>query len=225
MQILKKVIIYSLFFIVLVGCNKPIQEKKSQLEEYIERCLPAYNPAADEELILSTIAYMDNIIIKEGNKNIKTIYYNKAILLYMIKRYNEALDALFQTDDEEYDVHKSTLLIRLGRSNEAIPIFQKALDRYKINIGELVRYEGKNDVSDRTKNAIEGLMMYYILIDKPYESILHEFTSENILTKNEAEILFHKILAQGGGDIMVVKEMILNGLWPERDIAISTTKN
>jgi len=213
-KVIKNIAIFSLLVVLFEGCNKTTHEN-ILLKEYTEYCLPAFNSLADDDLILKTIAYMDNIIAKEGNNNITTIYYNKAALLYKLKRYDEALDTIFQTNDKEYDVYKATLLIRLGRIDEAIPIFQSALDRYKEKINELVAIEGKANASDRTKNAIQGLMMYYILLDLPKESILSEFTSENILTQYEAEVFFQKLLLLGG-DIQGIKEMTLKGLWPER---------
>jgi hypothetical protein len=85
-----------MFFIVLLnllGCNnKSVPIKESQTMDYFERILPAFSPLAEEDVMLSTLAYIDDIITKEGNKDIKSIYYNKAQLLYKMKRHDEALN-------------------------------------------------------------------------------------------------------------------------------------
>jgi tetratricopeptide (TPR) repeat protein len=195
------------------------QEQEALANDYLERFIEAVLPHTDEDTILSTIAYMDEIIAKEGNKSFIDIYYDKARLLYRLKRYNEAYDALFQTEDEFYDIYKATFLCRLGRDSEATPYLQKLINT---NITGLKEYD---TLPARKKNHeekifyIQGLILLYILADRSYESILYELTSENIIARQEAEVLLNEILFLDNpqGDMQKAKELTLISMWSEME--------
>jgi tetratricopeptide (TPR) repeat protein len=217
-----------LFFVIAIfsDCIGRKEEKETLINEYIKRYSEADSPFAAEDIIISTIAYTDEIISKKGNKYIKSIYYDKARLLFKLKRYNEALDALFKTDnDESYDIYIATLFIKLSRSDEADPYVQRLIGRQKKAIIEFMAQANREKDSEKIKQkhikgllAIQGLMVLYICTDRTYESILHEFTSENIITYDEADTLLQEILSQTNtqqGDMQKTKEILLNNMWSE----------
>jgi hypothetical protein len=217
-QAILKAVILCFVLAVFSGCNDKKQEQEALIKEYLERFIEASSFLADEDTIVSFIAYLDGIIAKEGNKNIIGLYYDKARFLYMLKRYNEAYDALFQTEDEFYDIYKATLLCRLGRDSEAAPYLQKLIN---INNEGLMEYEAlpANEKNPGEKNFyIQGLMSFYILADRSYESILYELTSRNIIARQEAEVLLDELLLPDipQGDIQKAKESILISMWSDR---------
>jgi tetratricopeptide (TPR) repeat protein len=225
MKIFFKILFFFFIIAVFSACNGK-KEKETLINEYIKRYSEADSPFAAEDIIISTIAYMDETISKKGNKYIKNIYYDKARLLFKLKRYNEALDALFKTDnDESYDIYKATLFIKLGRSDEADPYVQRLIDRNKKAAIEFMAQADREKDSEKIKQkhkkgllAIQGLMVLYICTDRTYESILHEFTSENIITYDEADTLLQEILSQTNtqqGDMQKTKEILLNDMWSE----------
>ena len=214
-QVVIKTAIFCFVFVVFVGCNETKQEKEKFFKEYTEHYTEANSPFANEDIIVSTIAYIDGIIAKEGNKNIVNIYYDKAGLLYKLKRYNEALDVLFQTDDEFYDVYKATLFICLGRNSEAASYLQNLIDRNKRGLIELAKLPDRKNIIGEKNIYIQGLITLYILADRSYESILYELTSETITTQQEAEILLQEMFLDDiQDDIQKAKRILLISMWP-----------
>ena len=215
MQVFFKISFFFFTIAVLTGCNAT--KKEDFYNEYEKRYGEAYSLFADEDIILSTIAYMDRIIAKEGNKNIIGIYYDKARLLFKLKRYNEALEELFKTDDEFYDVYKATLFIRFGSYSEAVPYLQRAIERNKRGLLELIAQPDNEKNFDEINIYIQGLIGLYICADIKYESILNELISGKIVTYNEAEILFQELLFPDNAqdDMQEIKEIILVSMWPE----------
>ena len=64
-----------------------------QQSEYIQRISKALF-SNDVVFISSTIDYIDAIIRLDGHTAILSIYYDKARLLYRLKRFDEALEML-----------------------------------------------------------------------------------------------------------------------------------
>jgi tetratricopeptide (TPR) repeat protein len=188
-------------FVLIMGCNKVGPSEEVRLKEYSERFTEASSPFAEEDVILSTIEYIDNIITQEGNKNIQSIYYNKAGLLYKLKRYDEALAALYQTNDEVYDTYKGALLIRFGRNDEAIPLLYNAIQKNKKELsGALMPDNKKNPI-------IQGLIALYLLSDIPLELLFVDLINDKIVTRTEADTFLH--------ENVITKEILLNNIWPE----------
>jgi tetratricopeptide (TPR) repeat protein len=214
-KIVCKMVVFILVMIVFVGCNKTKEKREMFIMEYYERFSQAYLPFADEKIIITTIAYMDDIISKEGNKNIFLIYYDKAGLFFKLEQYDKALDALFQSNDEIYDIYKATLLIRLGRNDDATPFLQRVIDKNNTEIIMAMK-KNKGNIFKEVKYAIQLSMMMYILADKSYEFIINEFTSMGIISQQEIEELLLELLVFGDtyDDIQKVKELFLKSEWP-----------
>jgi tetratricopeptide (TPR) repeat protein len=192
-------------FLLLIGCSKKhnntIKEQPSTfLDEYLLRIHTALI-TTDEETVLSTIKYIDDIILSK-NTEIASIYYNKAQLLYKIKRYNDALDALYQTDAENYNFYKATLFIRLGYTNDAESILNDLIDgNKKLLYQPSIIREGQ-----KTYNTIQVLIMLYVLSDRTVESLLTELENEELISQEESD----RILSNN----ITTKEIILNSMWP-----------
>ena len=212
----KKIIFFLVFFVLFAGCKKVATEnvKGSFLEEYSERYVKANSPFVDESLILSTIAYMDGIIEREGNKRIESIFYDKARLLFRLKQFDEALGGLSKTENEFYDYYRATLLIRLGRENEAIPLLENMININKSGIMEMIKQEGREKFSEKTKSVLQGLMMYYVLAGLSRESVLNELTNDKLITLKEAEKLFQEGFLNIN-ETQDIKKIILDSTWPE----------
>lgn len=213
-------LIFVTVFLVFTGCNKisAEQERESLLREYTERYMQANSPFADDATILSTIAYMDSINEKERNRNITSIYYNKAGLLFKLKRYDEALDELYKTDDDFYDIHKATLLFRLGRDSEADLFLDKAIAWQKRGLKESLLLGDKENITGEAKNSIQGLMMLYIWNNYSRETLINEIAYDNILSSSEAEILLDELfINMNSKETKEVKEIMINSMWQDRD--------
>ena len=213
-------IIVFLLIMLLTGCNRTAYENKDLFTEYTERILEAFLPFADETILLSTIEYIDEIIANESNKNITSIYYDKARLLYMLKRYDDALNELFNINDNTYDIYIATLLICLERNNEATYYLLKLIENNKIEITEMIIQEGNEYISRNVKNAIQGLLLLYILIGESYESIINLFANESNIQQQEIEILFEELFINfGTQNISYIKEIVLRSMWPGIEVA------
>jgi tetratricopeptide (TPR) repeat protein len=201
MEIPTRQTILFLFLAILTGCNndKQMTAKETQAKAYMERISQAFSPSAEDGVILSTISYLDNIIAQEGNKNIKSIFYNKAQLLYKLKRYDEALEVMYQMNDESYVAHIAALLVCLGRDNEAVFLLQNAIDANKkaLTNASLTR--------ERKNLIIQGSMLLYELANKPLETLFTELIIDKIITRQEADVLLESNKA--------TKEIILQSMW------------
>jgi tetratricopeptide (TPR) repeat protein len=144
---------------------------------------------------------MDSIIDKEGNKNIKSIYYNKAQLLYRLKEYDAALDTLYKANDEFYDTSKAALLILLGREAEARIVLNEQIKK-----NEVILYQFTGD-KDRRDMLILGTVSLYILSDMHITPFLSQLVKDNIITqKHLDDVLINQVEA---------KETILSNMWPK----------
>jgi tetratricopeptide (TPR) repeat protein len=185
--------------ITLIGCNKSTTFTNSSSDEYLYRFSQALI-SNDENFILSTIIYMDNLIESGDENKVRSIYYNKAQLLYKIKQYNKALETLYQTDDSAYDVQKASLLILLGYQNQAMQLLKKATATNKKILIETSLPEHQKTL------VLQGLVALYILADKHIEPLFEKLVVDKIITSEEA----YTILQYN----TITKEALLNSMWP-----------
>ena len=214
-NVFRKLVFLIVFLSLFTGCKKVTVEdtKESLFKEYSEHYLLANSPFADTDQILSAIEYMEDIIEKEGNKNVTSIYYDKARLLFRLKQYDDALYELFLTEDDFYDIYKATLLIRLGRENEAELFLKKAIERNKNELIAATALKEQKNVSRNINLIVQGTIALYILNDRSIESVLSEFINDNILTQQEAEVLLQEELFKF--DPQEMKMILLSNMWPE----------
>jgi tetratricopeptide (TPR) repeat protein len=199
-KIAYKHIIFCLLLVALFGCNKnkSVAFPDPSSTDYLKRFSQALI-SDNKDFVLSTIIYMDNLIEKEGDKSIRSIHYNKAQLLYKIKQYDRALEALYRADDSAYDVPKASLLILLGHQNEALYLLEKSIEASKKVLIE-------DSLSEYQKTfVIQGLVALYVLADMYPESLAEELVVEKIITGEDAYI----ILQQN----TITKEVLLNSMW------------
>jgi len=127
-------------------------------------------------------------------------------LLYKLGRYNEALYVMRQTNDSIYDINIATLLLRLGRDDEAEPYLQQIIQKNK----ETIYHPDFAALSnDRKYTIILGLMAMYALTNEDYSPLLSELTDANIITEKEADEI------RQNGDETIAREIILQSMWPE----------
>ena len=155
----------------------------------------------EEQIIFDEIAYMDGIIESEGNRNIKSIYYNKAQLLYRLKKYDDAMMTLYQTDNDDYDVYKAALLILLRCDTEA----QKLLDK-QIEKNKNILYEFSED-QIQVNSIIMGTVILYVLSDMSVDSFFSELIDSNIITQKYLDEVLKTQIVQ--------KNDILRSMWPD----------
>jgi tetratricopeptide (TPR) repeat protein len=153
----------------------------------------------DEEVILDEIKYMDSVIGIEGDKKIKSIYYNKAQLLYKLKKYDEAVATLYQTDDERYDVVKAALLILLGNDTGAQKLLAKQIEKNKTILYQFLEEPNQRD------NLILGTISLYVLSAMSMDSFFSELVNNDIVTQEHLNDLITQ---------MPQKDVLLNSMWP-----------
>jgi tetratricopeptide (TPR) repeat protein len=211
--IFSRIIVIILLIIILIRCNKTVDktsiiENDEQYNEYLEHYIPALSSLADDNTLLSTITYIDDLIEKGKHEKIKDIYYDKAKLLYKLKKYDDALNTLYQSDESYYNIYIATLLIRLKQEDKAIPILENIISTNKKGLIETQMPEQKR------KFILQGTMACYILADKTREEILLDMTNENISKKQDVDLFLQEMLTQD--DIIMTKEDILLSMWPEK---------
>ena len=103
-------------------------------DEYRKRFFAALS-STDVNTISSTVEYINNIIVVEKDSYILSIFYDKARLLYKLKRYDEALDSLNQSKNTLYnDFIRASFLVRIERDGEALIALNKIYTNYKKEI-------------------------------------------------------------------------------------------
>jgi tetratricopeptide (TPR) repeat protein len=201
-QMYKIKFIFICFLSVLccLGCYK---EKKNKIihdySDFQSHYLRGIS-TTDMEVVADEIKYMDSIIKSEGNKNVKSIYYNKAQLYYRLKKYDDAIAVLYETNDERYDIAKTALLILLGCDAEAQALLDNQIEKNKTILYHLSIDQNQTDV------LILGTISLYILSDMSIDSFLDDLIDRNIVTREYLDnMLMHNELD---------KDVILNSMWP-----------
>jgi tetratricopeptide (TPR) repeat protein len=164
--------------------------------EYIQRISEALN-SNDVSVISSAIDYIDNII---DHDTIISIYYDKARLLYKLKRFDEAVKNLSNKKTMFNKYIEAALLMRLKRKDEAVAMLTELKKEY---LNELSVYKNNDPKRDSSIQAILGLI---VLMDQNYEFEVNELVKKDMLTEQEGNNLKKNKLA---------KEFILQSLWPE----------
>lgn len=203
-----------ILFIIYSGCEKNNQVKDiSFWNNYIQRITEALSHNADEKTIISTIMFIDEIIKNEDNLNNSTIYYNKAKLLFKLQRYDDALDTLFQTDSSIYDYYKATLFFRLGKNDNAFIYLNKLIEKNAEIANDYYQLPFKERSFFNINAIIHESMLYSILSDETFESIINKTINMYQITQQDAILLLQDILMHE--DIKNVKENILLSVWPD----------
>jgi tetratricopeptide (TPR) repeat protein len=154
----------------------------------------------DEAVILDEIKYMDSVIEIEGDKKITSIYYNKAQLFYKLKKYDDAVAVLYQTDNERYDVVKAALLILLGNDTEAQRLLNKQIEKNKTILFQFLGEPYQRD------NLILGTISLYVLSDMSMSSFFSELVNNDIVTQEYLNGLITQIPQ---------KDVLLNSMWSD----------
>ena len=207
MKKLFKIFLYILIILyLLLNCIRENIEEKTQYIIFFEQYAQAISPFADKNQISATILLIDDIIEKEGNKNILIIHYYKAQLYYKNKQYDEALEVLFQADDEVYNAYIATLLLRLGRYTEADYFLTNAISNNVIALKDI-------NITNNSKNEIiKGLMILYILNGESYDNMMHKLSYDDIISIEKADELFQETFFNQ--NIENIKEILLDSMWP-----------
>jgi hypothetical protein len=183
-----------------MGCYEKESESIHSHENFQSRYLLGMS-TTDAEAVIDVIKYIDSIIEADGNKRIKSIYYNKAQLFYRLKKYDEAMTALYQSDDDSYDVFKAALLILLGCDTEARILLDNQIEKEKMILN---KFSGKETQKD---NIILGIISLYVLSNTPVDSFFSELINDNIITQEYIENVIINQIPQ--------RYVLLNSIWPE----------
>jgi tetratricopeptide (TPR) repeat protein len=180
------------------GCeNKKLGSSREKQDEYVQKIGEALS-SDNISVISSTIDYIDNI---SNRDSFASIYYDKARLLYKLKKFDEALKTLDNNKKTVFNKYtKAALLMRLKRNDEAITMLTELKKEY---LNELSTYENNDLKRGSSIQAIFGLIL---LMDQDYEFEISELINANMITEKEGDNLKKHNLT---------KEFILQSLWPE----------
>jgi tetratricopeptide (TPR) repeat protein len=198
---MKKNIFYIvLFSFLFFSCTD--KSTKGDLEiqdEYFQRFFDALS-SNDENVISSTIEYIDNIII-ENDKTVLSAYYDKARLLYKLRKYNEALETLDKNSNSLFNRYlKATLLTQTGNNEKARGMLLELKTEYLIELNK-----NKYAVSKR-EGLVQAIMGLVLLLNQDYDFEVNEFVKKGIFTEQEGSGLIKN---------RFTKELILQSCWPE----------
>jgi tetratricopeptide (TPR) repeat protein len=195
-----KTIIVFVYILCYLGCYAERDNKTAYSYDNFQNHYLRAMSTTNMDVVIDEINYLDSIIKTEGNKHIKSIYYNKAQLYYRLKKYDDALEVLCRANDETYDVAKAALLILLGRAIEARKLLDKQIEKNKMI---LYKFSGNQE---QKNNLILGIISMYTLSDIPVDSFLEGLIDNNIIT----QAYFDNVLMPQ----IVNKDILLNSMWP-----------
>jgi tetratricopeptide (TPR) repeat protein len=175
----KAIVVFCLFFLTgfLQGQQAAFADDSSLLAEYQKKYLSALT-TTDPKVIESVIGFMDQLIAKKDN-SVASIYYNKAQLLFRLKRYDEAVETMKQSKMAGSDYYLATLLMRLGRTAEGRDILQKSLEEMKN-----LFWGGKTDKEEKI-SLFGTILVYYRLLNKDSTPFVREVTSKKVLSEED----------------------------------------
>jgi tetratricopeptide (TPR) repeat protein len=191
--------IVTLLFI-LISCEKRKESffKKIQTPDYIEIIHEA-ETFHSEETVKVAIEYLDNIL-NTGESSFYSIYYDKARLLYLSGRSEEALETINLTKNKIYEIHKAALYICLDREDDAIKLLTE-LYNYYMNI------LAANKDSKQRDNLFSILITINILLDRNNDDLIRDVFKENI---------FFEEMNKFQNFSQLTKADIIKSMWPKK---------
>ena len=190
-----------LFFIMLVlfvSCGASdsarSENRNKEYEEYM-RILGWAMVSNDISEINYAIKYVNDIIERDGEKYIHSIYYDKARLLFRTGKYSEALEILDITEFN-YDIQKAALLILIGKDSDAEAILNNFLFDYIQSINAEV------DIEER---HVGILVLISRLLDKNFDITLRDNNNPGL----NAAMMYEWANIYDSS-----KEDILRSMWP-----------
>jgi tetratricopeptide (TPR) repeat protein len=195
---------FCLITFLIFGCsgreiNSPKSNSGDEMSTYADKINNAF-AFKDTENIESAIEYLDKIIEKEGDSQILSIYYDKAQLLYLQGKYNDALMTINLTNIKIYDVQKAALYISIGDIKKAEILLAELITYY---FGILKNNKNINEIL----NIVMLLKMIYILSDKDINRLTNQLIQENILSKEKIDTLINN-------EDTLDKQTIIDSMWP-----------
>jgi hypothetical protein len=201
MEMNKIIFCVAIFFIS--GCSNNDSSpsrviSEDEITKYIESIHKAF-VSRDTKDIESSIKYIDNIIKKEGESKILSIYYDKARLLYLQEKYNDALETISLTSRNVYDIQKEALYIVTGDIQKG----ETLLNNLSTYYFEYLREQDKDNVEK--DNIVFALKIIYMLSNKDVNELADQLIQENILTEEKFDSLRRNIFS---------KQDIIDSMWP-----------
>jgi len=201
-----KVIIYLCLFLFISCYAKKSPEMGNQNDEWIDY-FARINHAEitnDEQEINLTIKYIDSIIEKSGEKDIFSIYYDKARLLFRLKKYNEVFDTL-ERSENNYDLQKAALLIIMGNSTEAklfLNNFHTVFKKFLL-------------ARSVTEEDINILFFISILSDTSFDDICSEYINSGYIREEDLNLYKNSLNTSKDDLLLATKDDLLHSMWPE----------
>jgi len=194
-----KIIKYFVLPIIILMSFLACEDKKSSTQEYRKIYLEALN-SHDEVVIKEAIKYFDGIIKHGSTNDFPSVYYNKAQLLKKIEEFDEALIILDNLKTPQDYFYRASLLVLLGRIEDAEPLFNTLIEIDNISISE------KQINNKRLFLFYDNLILVYILSDRDLTEIINIYRADNRLKSEDISRL--------NNSISIKKKDLLNGLWP-----------
>ncbi|GMO17450.1 MAG: hypothetical protein Ta2A_26340 [Treponemataceae bacterium] len=198
-----KVFVFLLYFVFMIlSCSvkRPANSSTEDVDRFFVQLSQALS-SDDENLVKEAIDSADKIIAASSNTIIKSIYLNKAQLLYKIKLYDDALNTLRERNDDIYAFDLAALLVKLGRINEAELTMNTAITANRKHLNDL-----KNDDTRKTL-MIQGLLAMYTLLDYPIPPLLDDLENKKIINQQERTDLI--------ANTELSKDSILDSIWTD----------
>jgi tetratricopeptide (TPR) repeat protein len=199
---MNKLFFYLVIFVIF-GCSKrdtnpPESTSEDEIVNYASYINKAFAFRNTED-IESAIEYINRIIAKEGESKILSIYYDKAQLLYLQGKYDDALMTINLTNRKIYDIQKAALYISLGDIQKAEIILNNLIIYYS----EILK-----DIKDikEIMNIAQILKTIYILSSKNINELAKQLILENVLSKEQIDFLINYNTLD--------KQDIIDSMWP-----------
>jgi len=195
-----------LLLLFFVSCHaKNSSEAENQNKEWNDYLMTIGHAemSNDEQEINSAIGYIDNAIEKGWEKNIFSVYYDKARLLFKLGKYNEALETLGKSKNN-YDIQKAALLIIMGNDKEA----KLALDDFHIVLKESLLLRSVTEVD------IKVLFLISILSDTSFDDICSEYVDSGYIREEELNLYKNSLNSSKDVLLFTTKDDLLQSMWP-----------
>ncbi len=187
-------IVLLILVLIMFGCDKTEKLSDEELKEYLY-FFHEVNTSNDRDKIISGIEYIDSLIENGMEKDIHSLYYNKAQLLYKLGDYKDAIETLKK--DKAQELNLAALYIILDDEKEAKDVLDILYQRYKTYLKKERDKEKRNDI-------VQMLAYISILSDKNIDEIWENLIKEGILSRQEQERMSIYIPA---------REELLKGIW------------
>lgn len=183
----------------LFSCSKELPPQRKIQDEYMRKYNEALT-ADDPAIIQEGINFLERFET-ELKSEVDSLYYNKAQLLFRLRRYDEALRVLYEINRDVESFFVATLLLRLNKDAEGRALLKTQFAKAKNHLLSM-------DLRDTKRMSIATNMVLLMSLMQEDPALFYlELQSQLGFTQEEANAIMSVYQTD--------RDQLLRSMWPD----------